>query len=184
MGVKVEVADFVSISSGYWDDPSIWNLGSIPGDGDTVTISPNHTVIFNVDQSSFTVGIAGLTVNGTLKIPSKDEDNSIPDQVYLKVDVGVGGTGLFAIGSPTYPIPPTQTVTVKVKGNITVAVFNCYGWVRLETDGRGGGYFITIVDEIETVLTDEAKFLHSFVEGVDLSITEIPLGVTIKDNDL
>jgi hypothetical protein len=100
---------YTSAQSGYWSDPATWGGSGVPADGDTVTISAGHTVIFNVDQSSFATGLAGLTINGTLKIPSKAEDSSMPNFVCLKVNANIAGSGSFLIGSSTYPITYPQS---------------------------------------------------------------------------
>jgi hypothetical protein len=119
-----------SIRSGYWNDPTVWDLGAVPADGDSVTIATEHTVIFNVDQSGFPNGLAGLTINGTLKIPSKAEDPSMPDVVTLKVNANIAGSGSLLIGLPTNPVADPQTVTVLVNGSIAVAVVRAYGMAR------------------------------------------------------
>jgi hypothetical protein len=119
-----------SIRSGYWNDPTVWNLNAVPADGDSVTIAAEHTVIFNVDQSSFPNGLAGLTINGTLMVPSKAEDPSMPDNVVLKVNANIAGSGSLLIGSPTNPIDDPQTVVVLVNGSITVAILRAYGQAR------------------------------------------------------
>jgi hypothetical protein len=122
----------------------------VPADGDSVVVAAGHTVIFNVDQSSFTTGLAGLTINGTLKIPSKDEDSSMPDFVCLKVNANIAGSGSFLIGSSTYPITYPQSAKVMVNGTITVANFNCYGeqrsplWDYLAQDAAAGATTIVL----------------------------------------
>jgi hypothetical protein len=119
-----------SIRSGYWNDRTIWDLGVVPADGDSVTIATEHTVIFNVDQSSFPNGLAGLTINGTLMVPSKAEDPSMPNNVALKVNANIAGSGSLLIGSPENPIADPQTVVVLVNGSITVAILRAYGQAR------------------------------------------------------
>jgi hypothetical protein len=141
---------FTSVKSGYWNDPTVWDQNAVPADGDSVVVAAGHTVIFNVDQSSFTNGLAGLTINGTLKIPSKDEDSSMPDFVCLKVNANIAGSGSFLIGSPTQPITYPQFVKVMVNGTITVANFNCYGeqrsplWDYLAQDAAAGATTIVL----------------------------------------
>jgi hypothetical protein len=141
---------FTSVKSGYWNDPTVWDQNAVPANGDSVVVAAGHTVIFNVDQSSFTTGLAGLTINGTLKIPSKAEDSSMPDFVCLKVNANIAGSGSFLIGSPTYPITYPQSVKIMVNGTITVANFNCYGeqrsplWDYLAQDAAAGATTIVL----------------------------------------
>jgi hypothetical protein len=141
---------FTSVKSGYWNDPTVWDQNAVPADGDSVVVAAGHTVIFNVDQSSFTTGLAGLTINGTLKIPSKDEDSSMPDFVCLKVNANIAGSGSFLIGSSTYPITYPQSAKVMVNGTITVATFNAYGeqrsplWDYLAQDAAAGATTIVL----------------------------------------
>jgi hypothetical protein len=141
---------FTSVKSGYWNDPTVWDQNAVPADGDSVVVAAGHTVIFNVDQSSFATGLAGLTINGTLKIPSKDEDSSMPDFVCLKVNANIAGSGSFLIGSSTYPITYPQSAKVMVNGTITVANFNCYGeqrsplWDYLAQDAAAGATTIVL----------------------------------------
>jgi hypothetical protein len=140
----------VSIRSGYWNDPTVWNLGVVPADGDSVTIATLHTVVFNVDQSSFPNGLAGLTIDGTLTIPSKAEDPSMPDNVVLKVNANIAGSGSLLIGSPTNPIADPQTVVVLVNGSVTVAILRAYGQARTPSydvvarDAPGGTNSLTL----------------------------------------
>jgi hypothetical protein len=141
---------FTSVKSGYWNDPTVWDQNAVPADGDSVVVAAGHTVIFNVDQSSFTNGLAGLTINGTLKIPSQDEDSNMPNFVCLKVNANIAGSGSFLIGSSTYPITYPQSAKILVNGTITTATFNCYGeqrsplWDYLAQDAAAGATTIVL----------------------------------------
>jgi hypothetical protein len=141
---------FTSVKSGYWNDPTVWDRNAVPADGDSVTVSAGHTVTFNVNQSGFATGLAGLTINGTLKIPSQAEDPSMPNTVVLKVNANIAGSGSFLIGSPTQPITYPQVVRILVNGTITVATFNCYGeqrsplWDYLAQDAAAGATTIVL----------------------------------------
>jgi hypothetical protein len=121
---------FTSVKSGYWNDPTVWDQNAVPANGDSVVVASGHTVTFNVDQSSFTDGLAGLTINGTLKIPSKDEDSNMPNFVCLKVNANIAGSGSLLIGSQTNPIDYPQTATILINGSITTATVQIYGAPR------------------------------------------------------
>lgn len=55
-----------SITSGVWENPAIWSTGFVPGAGDDVIISPNHTVTVGTGVDvSFSVTIQA---GGTLSI--------------------------------------------------------------------------------------------------------------------
>ena len=125
------MATLTSVKSGDWSDPTVWSTETVPANGDIVTVASGHEVVFNADQSGFTSGLAGLTVNGTLKWKT--------DTVtYLKMatDVNIGGAGTLQIGSPTDRIqrPPqgSQTrATIKLQGansRITTPNIYAYGW--------------------------------------------------------
>jgi len=124
------MATLTSVKSGYWNDPTVWDLGVVPADGDSVTIAAGHTVTFNVDQSTFATGLAGLTINGTLQIPSTAEDPNMPATVVLKVNANIAGSGSLIIGSQINPINYPQTVRILINGSITTATVSIYGVQR------------------------------------------------------
>jgi hypothetical protein len=57
-----------------------------PKEGDSVTIQAGHTIVFDTDMSGFPNGLAGLTINGTLLIPS------LNDPSYQEVGEETSGT--------------------------------------------------------------------------------------------
>jgi len=92
-----------SVASGNWETTTTWDTGTVPVNGDTVIISAGHTVIFDADQSTFANGLAGLTVNGTLKFIT---DGTV---TYLKMAGHISGTGDFYCGTEDSPIPAPTT---------------------------------------------------------------------------
>jgi hypothetical protein len=162
---------FTSVKSGYWNDPTVWDRNAVPANNDSVTIAAGHTVTFNVDQSSFANGLAGLTINGTLKIPSKAEDPSMPDTVVLKVNANIAGSGSFIIGSPTQPITHPQLVRILVNGTITVATFNAYGeqrsplWDYLAQDAAAGATTIVLQSGLPLRAGDQIAIGRSDISG-------------------
>ncbi|MEM2582573.1 MAG: G8 domain-containing protein [Candidatus Caldarchaeum sp.] len=128
------MATLTSVKSGRWSDPTVWDTGSVPADGDSVTIASGHTVVFDVDQSSFTTGLAGLTINGTLFIPSQSEDSDMPNFVCLKVNANINGSGTLQVGSETYRIQHPQKVRIMANGTLQTAILRFYGELRRTWD--------------------------------------------------
>lgn len=125
------MASYTATQDGLWSQASTWGGSGVPGNGDTVTIPAGRTVTFDVDQSSFASGLAGLTVNGVLSWKT--------DTVtYLKMatDKVIGGTGTLQVGRPDNRIQrPAQgsqvRATIKLQGSnskITTPNIYAYGW--------------------------------------------------------
>jgi len=93
------MATRTSVGSGLWSAAGTWDTG-VPANNDTVVIAAGHTVTFDVDQSGFADGIAGLTITGTLKV-------SITTSSYMKMKAAaiISGAGTFNIGESSAPIP-------------------------------------------------------------------------------
>lgn len=124
------MASVTSVKSGSWSSSDTWDVG-VPGNGDTVIIASDHTVIFDVDQSSFASGLAGLTVNGTLKWAT-----DVVTYLKMATDAVIGGIGTLQIGSSNNRIqrPPQgsqERATIKLQGSnskITTPNIYVYGW--------------------------------------------------------
>jgi hypothetical protein len=86
------MASFTSkVTFGYWSDPASWLMDGGPAtrppkEGDSVTIQSGHTIVFDADMSDFPNGLSGLTINGTLLIPS------LNDPSYQEVGEETSGT--------------------------------------------------------------------------------------------
>lgn len=124
------MVSYTATQDGLWSQASTWGGSGVPGNGDTVTIPAGRTVTFDVDQSSFASGLAGLTVDGVLSWKT--------DTVtYLKMatDIKIGGTGTLQVGRPDNRIQrPAQgsqvRATIKLQGTSTITTPNiyAYGW--------------------------------------------------------
>jgi len=129
------MASVTSVKSGSWSSSDTWDVG-VPGNGDTVTIASNHTVTFDVDQSSFTNGLAGLTINGALKFTTAPDKSP-----YLKMGSGayVNIYGSLYVGnSAEDPIPAYAGSDKDYRAKIhlqtsdalrpqTNSIFKCFG---------------------------------------------------------
>ena len=60
---------YQTVQSGDWGTKSTWDM-RVPCDGMAVQINTAHTIRFNVDQSAWVNGLAGLTINGILHFKS------------------------------------------------------------------------------------------------------------------
>jgi hypothetical protein len=142
------MANITSVKSGLWSDPTVWNSGTVPANGDSVTIAYGHTVTFNVDQSGFSSGLAGLTINGTLTFIADGT------RTYLKMAGNIAGSGVLYVGTQASRIPPSTdgqpTATIAFNGayQVTGALT-----VELWGEQRAPGYPIASkVDNYTIVL--------------------------------
>jgi len=99
------MATLTSTKNGNWSDPTVWSPSQVPADGDTITV--NHTVVFDANQSSFPNGVA-LTIgtNGKLTVPSSG------GPYYLKASANVVVNGTLEFGTSTNPVPRNVNVTI------------------------------------------------------------------------
>lgn len=84
------MATITSIKGGNWGTAGTWDSG-VPVNGDTVIIEEGHSVIFNVDQSGFANGLAGLIINGALSF-------NYNINTCLKMNGNISGTGQLIVG--------------------------------------------------------------------------------------
>jgi hypothetical protein len=147
------MSSITSVKSGLWSDPTVWDIGTVPANGDSVTIAYGHTVTFNVDQSGFSLGLAGLTINGTLTFIADGT------RTYLKMADNITGSGALYVGTQASPIPPSTdgqpTATVAFNGAYQVT-----GTLTIELWGeqRAPGYPIASkVDNYTIVLQGSGR---------------------------
>ena len=89
-----------TVNSGNWSNAAIWDTG-VPVDNDTVIIAAGHTVTFNVDQSAWANGIAGLTITGDAATPATLRfEWSAAGTYHLKIKTGttIAGTNTAVYG--------------------------------------------------------------------------------------
>lgn len=98
------MATKTSIDSGSWSTTGVWG-GSVPTSGDSVTITAGHSVVFDVDQSSWSTGLAALVINGSLALLISG------GPYYLKMGANITGTGTFtAVGARAGTYNPRFTI--------------------------------------------------------------------------
>ncbi len=158
------MASYTATQDGLWSQASTWGGSGVPGNGDTVTIPAGRTVTFDVDQSSFASGLAGLTVDGVLSWKT--------DTVtYLKMatDINIGGTGTLQVGRPDNRIQrPAQgsqvRATIKLQGShskITTPNIYAYGWderlnrTTLAANASAGATQVVLTDDLNLQAGDQ-----------------------------
>jgi hypothetical protein len=119
-----------SVGSGNWSEAGTWNNG-VPANGDSVVIASGHTVVFDVDESGFAAGLAGLTINGTLRF-------AVAANTVLKLACSVVGTGSLYVGnSGADPIQNAYTAKIQFNGayEITGSLASVAFYGRVRTGG-------------------------------------------------
>jgi len=132
------MATWVTTQGGLWskappDATSPWYGGGnpilgLPGSGDSVTITAGHTVTFDVNQTVLLVGLAALTVNGTLVT------STTAGTYYLKMaaNIIIGAAGEVRTGtSALVPYPQTCSMTYYFNGAYGFSNFNTTGKLNL-----------------------------------------------------
>ncbi len=161
----INLASYTASQDGLWSSTSTWGGSGPPGNGDTVTIPSGITVTFDVDQSSFASGLAGLTVDGVLSWKT--------DTVtYLKMatNINIGGTGTLQVGRPDNriqrPTPGSTTprATIKLQGSnskITTPNIYAYGWderlnrTTLAANASAGATQVVLTDDLNLQAGDQ-----------------------------
>lgn len=153
------MAVITSSQTGLWSAGATWIGGIVPGDGDAAIVDVPHRVTFDVDQSAFPNGVAGLTINGIL-----DTDDSADH--YLKMDGDVIGSGNWYIGSDVADFPSNRTMTIDLggaansiaSGTLTLH-FYCaeptYQYVRITALEPAGRDTLTVDTDVTADLWDE-----------------------------
>jgi len=81
-----------TVASGNWSDPSIWDAGVVPGDGDTVIINAEHTVTIDQDLTigDGTAGCIAIDIYGKLLY-----DASVDRVLNLKGSIVIRSDGVL-----------------------------------------------------------------------------------------
>jgi len=105
-----------SAATGAWSEAATWDVNEVPANGDTVVIATGHTVTFDVDQSAFAAGLAGLTIQtgGTLAFATDESD------YYLKMAGHITNSGTIRAGTAETPVPYGTNITIYMNGNYQI----------------------------------------------------------------
>lgn len=93
--VPHEAATFVSIASGDWSDPGVWEGGVVPGEDAQVLVSADTTVTFDVVQYD---AMEWVRVDGTLDWATDIDTQMLVDTVVVDT------AGIVQIGSADDPV--------------------------------------------------------------------------------
>lgn len=100
-----------SSQSGNWNDTTTWGGASVPGDGDTATISAGHTVTVTADATVGTSGVNGtiaitlignLTVNAVLTVRGDISQRRSSTVTVSRVGANTGGITFDPASTRTY----------------------------------------------------------------------------------
>jgi len=112
----IERADLASISStstgGFWNTPSTWVGGVVPGAGDNVTITAGSTVEIDVAATVGNLTVGDGTLNPAVLILSASGSGVLT----VNGDLTISG-GLSTLTTPTTGSTPNNTIIVG--GNLT-----------------------------------------------------------------
>jgi hypothetical protein len=117
-----------TVASGEWSSGAVWNGGTIPVNGDSITITAGHTITVNSNYSDRT--FAGMTLAGVVQ-------GATTASGYLKFnnDIILANfpPGNFMCGSSSVPLPADRSFTIdfanSAKGFVSDKIsVNLYCW--------------------------------------------------------
>ncbi|MDT7888601.1 MAG: G8 domain-containing protein [Desulfurococcales archaeon] len=97
-----------SVSSSFWSDPCTWDKSRLPRDNESVIISCNTTVIYDISESPI---LGNIYVEGSL-VFGASKSSSI-----IFLNMTILRTGYVKIGSRENPIPPDVKIVIKLCAN-------------------------------------------------------------------
>jgi len=109
---------------GNWSATATWAGSVVPVNGDDVVIAANDTVTFDVDQSGFANGIAGITLNAGAKIVVSTSAGTycLKTSATITSSTGSGGAAYFEAGDLTTALPANVSFTIELTAN-TIDLF-------------------------------------------------------------
>lgn len=189
------MATITSVTSGKWSVAGTWDTG-VPADGDTVVIASGHTVEFDVDQSGFADGIAGITITGTLSL------TRTAGTYYMKLSGNITGAGTLDCGTSTSIIPFASKHTIALTGTacingnagltatfyaaepankyIVIPLAEAAGQTRLEVGTDVTGDLWTVGDTVFVSNNPDASHYaeERIIGAIDAGYIDITVGLT------
>jgi hypothetical protein len=149
------MAAITSTGSGNWSSTTPdapWPSGTVPVEGDTVTIAAAHTV--TVDQNIVIGSDSGtaLTINGILDVPY-----NIAADYTLTLKGNFGGSGEFKIGTSSNRLDSSRKFTTKINYSASLSA-NKYSFT-VPSNGKLSWYGMT--KTMNTTLTADSDANNS-----------------------
>jgi hypothetical protein len=110
------MAAITSAQSGLWSATSTWIGGVVPVDGDSVTVDTSHLIDFDVDQSGFATGLAGLVINGQLRAYTTAGTYILK----MAANVTFGAAGTLTAGTSGTAYPADCVFRVQLTGGFDI----------------------------------------------------------------
>ena len=142
----------MAASSGLWSEPSTWSSGTIPGEGDIVTIGEGMDIVLDVSPP----GLNGINLNGSLSFSDDDDIELTTEWILLR--------GELHIGSENDPHTSNATITLtnNVPGEningmgdrgilVALGTLSLFGdrensWTKLSETAEAGDTRIEVLD--------------------------------------
>ena len=142
----------MAASSGLWSEPSTWSSGTIPGEGDIVTIGEGMDIVLDVSPP----GLNGINLNGSLSFSDDDDIELTTEWILLR--------GELHIGSENDPHTSNATITLtnNVPGEningmgdrgilVALGTLSMFGdrensWTKLSETAEAGDTRIEVLD--------------------------------------
>jgi spore germination protein YaaH len=151
-----------TISSGAWNDPSIWNCGVVPSINDTVEIAAGHTITVTTSARAKSLKVAS---GATLSLSNSFDTITIGESTLKQRLVSIEGTFNLSGG------------TMYVNGNINFSNNYTLNFTsgKLIIDGNGGDGVTSVSDGQALFNAPSTTGTFSFTGGT-LQIINPPLG--------
>lgn len=104
---------FTATTDNLWSNAANWG-GNVPASGDTATIPAGQVCEFDVDQTAFAAGLAGLAIAGELRA------STTPGAYVLKMAGDVTGVGVLRAGTAETAYPAGCVFTILLNGNYSI----------------------------------------------------------------
>ena len=159
--VDIQAKDVTAARSGKWSAKSTWSSGSIPGEGDKVTIAPGTDVVLDTSPAR----LDGITINGKLRFADEADVSLSSEWIMIH--------GELEIGTETRPFTHKATITLtdnikdeQVMGMgdrgimLSGGTLNLHGsrtnsWTKLANTAGAGSKTIEVVNAAQWQVGDQ-----------------------------